>query len=61
MIHSYIKNLKLPTRTPRIPAADRETIQPNLRCKSTTKFLQQPQDRRKHISRMKRLGRNEIR
>ena len=52
------------THTLRFPAADRETIQPNLRCKSTVKFLQgscRLEDRRKHKSRTETLKRNVLR
>ena len=44
--------------TPRFPAADRETIQLNLRWKSIFKFLKQVYLCRKHKSRTEKLGRN---
>ena len=51
-------NDRINPHTPCFPAADRETIQPNLPCKSTDKFLQEQQDRSKHKSRMEKLGGN---
>ena len=43
-----------PTISASLPA-DRETIQPNPLCKSTVKFLWQPQDRRNHKSQTEKL------
>ena len=44
--------------TPRLPETERETIQPNFRCKSTTRILQQAQNCRKQKSETEKLGRN---
>ena len=66
MINSYIKSLKLknhliltiPSNLTFPASPDRETIQPNLCCKSVVKFLHQPQDHRKHKSRTEKLGKD---